>query len=108
MVTLSWYPGKLLKRLIAECDEIKDKEERLRCKFRKLHEVTQEQDQINLNIRTDLNDDKDPRWIPIHMMDDANAIILEISQADGHIGDIGYIQEKIEGLRKKLFLFKVR
>lgn len=81
---------------------------RLRFKFKELHAITVKQDQVNLRIRELINDDKDPRWLPIHIIDDANAIILSLSQSEGFPSDLPYISEKIENLQKKLFQLKLR
>jgi len=81
---------------------------RLRLKFKELHAITAKQDQINLRIRELINDDKDPRWLPIHIIDDANAIILSLSQSEGYPSDVSYISEKIDGLQKKLFQLRFR
>lgn len=51
-----------------------------------------------------LDDDTDERWIPIHMMDNANAIILGISRNKGRPKQIiheGYVEEKIGSLDDK-------
>jgi len=71
--------------------------------FKKLHSLTQEQDRINLIIRKTINDSTDPRWIPIHMIDAANAIILEIASGEGHIGNPEYVREKINKLNSYSF-----
>ncbi|NVL92910.1 MAG: hypothetical protein HWN71_07745, partial [Desulfobacterales bacterium] len=41
---------------ILECSEIKDKEERLTCKFKALHEISRVQDRVNIDIMRDLKD----------------------------------------------------
>ena len=87
------------------CNEIKDKEERLTCKFKGLHEISKVQDRMNLDIMRDLGDATDPRWLPIHIMDDANAIILEICLAEGNPKVTGYINEKVRSLNQKWFRF---
>lgn len=87
------------------CNEIKDKGERLNCKFKVLHELSKVQDRMNIDIMKDLNDTTDPRWLPIHIIDDANAIILEICLAKGNPKVTGYINEKISSLSKKWFRF---
>lgn len=81
---------------------------RLRLKFKELHAITVKQDQVNLRIRELINDDRDPRWLPIHIIDDANAIILSLSESEGYPSDVSYISEKIEGLQKKLFQLRLR
>jgi len=81
---------------------------RLRLKFLELHAISAKQDQVNLQIRKLINNEKDPRWLPIHIIDDANAIILSLSESEGYPSDISYISEKIEGLQKKLFELRSR
>ncbi|HUX79634.1 hypothetical protein D4R42_04125 [bacterium] len=71
--------------------------------FKELHEITEKQDIINLKIRELINDSKDPRWLPIHIIDNANALILEISLHEGGMGNWAYIDEKADGLWAKLF-----
>ena len=90
------------------CNEIKDKQERLNCKFKALHEISKVQDRRNIDIMKDLNDATDPRWLPIHIMDDANAIILEICLAEGNPKVTGYINEKVRSLNQKWFRFLQR
>jgi len=84
------------------------KELRVRLKFLELHAISAKQDQVNLQIRKLINDENDPRWLPIHIIDDANAIILSLSESRGYLSDILYISEKIEGLQKKLFELRHR
>ena len=72
---------------IAKCDVITDFDERLSCKSVLLREVTEVQDFVNLDImgdfrRTDPACSKDPRWTPVHIVDNANAVILGISRAE--------------------------
>ena len=94
---------------IKNCDKIADKEERLACKFDLLHKVTELQDRVNLNIiedfrRTDPSCSKDDRWYPLHMIDNANAIILGISRNGGRPGPVlreGYVEEKVNALNSK-------
>ena len=71
--------------------------------FKELHEITEKQDIINLKIRELINDSKDPRWLPIHIIDNANALILEISRHEGSLGNRAYIDEKADGIQTKLF-----
>ena len=73
---------------------IEDKEARIDEMFERLHEITRQQDILNLRIRDEIMNDRDPRWLPTHIIDDANAIILEISKAHGNPTYLGYIQER--------------
>ncbi len=75
-----------------------EKEEEIKDLFKSLHSITVEQDIINLTIRRLIDDSTDPRWLPIHIMDAANAIILEISSGEGHILNVDYVQEKLTNL----------
>lgn len=89
---------------IQQCDEISDRDKRLDCKFKVLYEITEFQDVTNINIMKDLNDDQDERWIPIHMVDNANAVILGVTRNRGKpqlILKEGYVEEKMRSLRSK-------
>lgn len=87
---------------IKNCEKMKDKEKQIKCMYETLHDITEAQDIVNLTIMKTLNDDEDPRWLPIHITDNANAIILGISDARGNPKLItrtgGYVEEKINGL----------
>jgi len=89
-----------------KCNLVKDKDKRLSCKFDVLHSVTEVQDKMNLNIRGDINDSTDHRWLPVHVIDDANAIILELSLTEGAYTP--YIAEKASALENKLFQLSFR
>lgn len=76
---------KLLKEAlrgeIKKCDIIQDFDKRLICKSDLLHKTTEFQDIVNLNImsdfrRTDPECSKDPRWTPVHIVDNANAVMF--------------------------------
>ena len=103
-----------IKNEIKSCDKIADKEKRLACKFSLLYKVTEMQDHVNLNIiddfrRTDPNCSKDERWYPVHMIDNANAIILGISRNKGRPKPIlreGYVEEKVNALNSKWIYVK--
>lgn len=74
-----------IRKEIKKCDLIKNFDDRLVCKSRLLHKTTEFQDIVNLDImsdfsRTDPKCSKDPRWIPVHIVDNANAVILGISK----------------------------
>lgn len=75
----------MFRRLLPQstCYAIVDKESRLHCRFRLLYDITRRQDEENIRLIRDLDDDKDPRWLPLHIIDNANAIILEISNSEG-------------------------
>lgn len=59
-----------------------------------------------------INDDKDPRWIPTLMADNANAILLGISQAKGNPQQMvrtgGYVEEKMNSLTDKWYSLRIR
>lgn len=97
----------LARDKIEKCKIMKTKDEQINCMYETLHDITMAQDITNLTIMKTLNDDEDPRWIPIHMTDNANAIILEISQVKGHPKSIvrsgGYVEEKINSLNNKWY-----
>lgn len=95
-----------IKEELERCDAKRDKEKILSCKFDVLYRVTEMQDSVNLNLIKTLNDDTDDRWIPSHMMDNANAIILGISRNRGRPKQIiqeGYVDEKVNSLNNKWF-----
>jgi len=75
-----------------------DKKKELKDYFSSLHSITKEQDTINLTIIRLIDDSTDPRWRHLHMMDAANAIILEISSSEGYIGNPEYVKEKMRKL----------
>jgi len=86
---------------MAGCRVIPDREKRINCMFEVLYEITQEQDVINIGIIKEINDDTDPRWKAVHMIDNANAIILGTSRNKGNPKSIvseGYVGEKVESL----------
>lgn len=95
----------LARNKINKCKQIDDKEKQIECIYKHLNDVTQAQDIINLTLREIVNDDEDPRWIPIHIVDNANAIILGISDHRGRPKPIvatgGYVEEKMNSLRDK-------
>jgi len=80
------------------------KDARLLRMFVDQHMLTEKQDALNIQMLKALDDDTDPRWIPLHMIDNANAIILHISRLRGNPKAIDklYLKEKIDGLRSKL------
>lgn len=90
---------------INECRKIKNKNEQIDCMYETLHNITRAQDITNLTIREIVNDSEDPRWIPIHIVDDANAIILGISERKDNPKSIirrgGYVEEKMNSIRDK-------
>lgn len=89
---------------MSECDKKKDMNNALACKFDKLYKITEFQDLINLNIMKTLDDDTDERWLSIHMVDNANAIILGIARGKGRPKQIlrdMYVSEKIDALNDK-------
>lgn len=97
----------LARDKIKKCKMMKTKNEQIDCIYETLHNITMAQDITNITIMKTLNDDEDPRWIPIHMTDNANAIILEISQVRGYPKSIvrsgGYVEEKINSLNDKWY-----
>jgi hypothetical protein len=86
------------------CTSLPGKEERVECIFELLHKLTTAQDHANLTIRSILDDDEDPRWIPIHIIDDANGVILGISRNRGKpelIVSEGYTGDKLRRIIDK-------
>jgi len=69
-----------------KCKLIKDFDERLECKSEVIHGISVAQDLVNLSIRGDFfksdpEASKDSRWEVVHMLDDANAVFLGVSEA---------------------------
>lgn len=97
---------KYLERIDPGKDFVEDseKEKRLDRKFQELYKITEKQDVMNIDLIKDLNDDTDKRWIPLHMIDNANAIILGISRNRGRpkpIVNEGYVGDKLRDLLAK-------
>lgn len=92
----------LARDKIKNCEKIEDKEKQIKCVYETLHDITEAQDITNLTIRKIIDNSEDPRWLPIHITDNANAIILGISDARGNPKLItrsgGYVEEKVNGL----------
>jgi hypothetical protein len=97
---------------VKRCDKIKDFDARLSCKAELLEKITRVQDTVNLNIMGDFSTSnpqcsKDPRWLPVHIVDNANAVILGISRAryDPKVfwREGSYVQEKVGSLDSKVF-----
>lgn len=90
---------------INKCKKLGDKEAVISCVFDALHDVTKAQDIANLIIRGIIDDSNDPRWLPIDIIDNANAVILGISERKGnpkHLTELGgYVDEKMDSLRDK-------
>jgi hypothetical protein len=95
----------LARDKIEKCKRMKTKDEQINCMYETLYDITEAQDITNLTIMKTLNDDEDPRWIPIHMTDNANAIILGISRVKGNpkyiVRSGGYVEEKMNSLNSK-------
>jgi len=102
-----------VEKEIDKCNSISDFDDRLKCKSTLLHEITEVQDVTNINIMKDMDASlsdatTDPRWVPAHMVDNANAVILGIT--DGrfrpdifwHTGS--YVKEKMDSLISKQWL----
>ena len=88
----------------SKCEKIKDKEKRIKCRWEQLEDVAKEQDRINLRIRKDVMDETDPRWLPIHIADDANAVILAVSRNKGRPRSImneQYANDKVRNCQYK-------
>ena len=98
------------------CNAIKDFDDRISCKSKILYKVTELQDNINLNIMADFRKSnprcsEDKRWLPVHMVDNANAIILGISRNNFNPRRFireGYVDEKIQALYNKYLRVKYK
>ena len=90
---------------IEACNALKDKEEQIKCKFALLYAVSEAQDTVNLNIRSTIDDDTDPRWLPVLMLDNANAVFLGTSRMKGNpkrmTSRASYVRDKMEGMIDK-------
>ena len=102
---------EVVRERIRKCDMIEEFDERLSCKSELLHEITEMQDVVNLDVmadfrKTDPKCSEDSRWIPVHIIDNANAVILGISKAEykpevfWHRGS--YVHDKFEKLCSRL------
>jgi len=96
---------KTVDKSIKACDALGDKEEKIKCKFALLYAVSEAQDKVNLNIRSTIDDDTDPRWVPIQLLDNANAIFLGTARMRGNpkrmLEKTSYVREKVESLIDK-------
>ena len=97
----------LARDKMKKCEKMSDKNEKINCVYNILHDITKAQDIVNLTIYKMINDEEDPRWIPTLMADNANAILLEISQLKGHPQSMtrsgGYIEEKVNSLNNRWY-----
>ena len=100
------------RRKIENCKKIDDKDEQINCMYETLHDITEAQDIVNLTIYKTINNDKDPRWIPTLMADNANAILLGISRLKGNPKQIirqgGYVEEKMNSLTDKWYALRMK
>ena len=98
---------KISMKKLEVCKAIKDKEGKIDCMFKLLHNITTAQDIVNISILKTIDNSEDPRWIPTHMIDNANAIILGISRNKSYPKNIvprgAYVDEKIDSLNSKWF-----
>lgn len=97
---------------INRCDKIEPKEDKIKCMWELLHDITEAQDITNLTIRKIIDNSEDPRWLPIHIVDNANAIILGISERKGNPKSIirrgGYVEEKMNSLNDKWYALRFK
>jgi len=99
---------------LKSCNTFKDFDKRLSCKSEVLYRVTELQDRVNLNIMRDFRESnphcsEDKRWLPVHMVDNANAVILGISRNKFNPRRFireGYVDEKIQALYNKYLRVK--
>ena len=106
---------KKLYNEIEKCNKIDNFDERIKCKSDLLYQVTEVQDYSNLNIMSDFRDSdpacsNDKRWIPVHIVDNANAIILGIARNKFHPSYFwrtgSYVDEKYNALQSKFWMLK--
>lgn len=102
----------LVRDKIKKCKKIDDKEKQIYCMYETLYNITKAQDITNLTIREIINNSEDHRWIPIHIADNANAIILGISEHKGNPKSIirrgGYVEEKVNSLKDKWNMLRMK
>ena len=87
-----------------KCKAIEGKEEKMSCLLNLLHDITELQDVVNITTFRTLDDDTDPRWYPLHIIDNANAVILGISRNKGYpelIVREGYVDDKVSSLKSR-------
>lgn len=105
----------IIERETEGCNKIDDFDVRLRCKSDLLYSVTKIQDFVNLDImgdfrETDSRCSEDERWVPVHMADNANAVILGIARnkfRPDAIKNEGYVEEKLNSLDSKRYMVGV-
>ena len=101
--------NEILQKETAICNKITDFNKRLSCKSKLLYQVTEIQDYANLDIMGDFRDSdpgcsQDNRWYPVHIVDNANAIILGVSKSKfdpKYFMREGYVEEKTDALYDK-------
>ena len=98
------------KKEYERCKKIADKEKKVSCLLPLLHKITELQDAVNITAFRTIDNMEDPRWLPLHMINDANAIILNISRNKAHpkIFDNLYVDEKVNALCDKWDTLKWR
>lgn len=97
------------RKRVTECKKYENKDEKVNCMYKVLHDITEAQDITNLTIRKEIDNSEDPRWFPIHIVDDANGVILGISRNKGIPKQIlkeGYVEDKVNGLNSKFTMLK--
>jgi len=100
---------EIYERRMSECDK-KAKSDKIRCMFDFLYDLTKIQDVVNIRIMKAIDNEQDPRWIPIHIIDNANAIILGISRNIGDpktIVEEGYVEDKLKRLESRFDWIKM-
>ncbi|MBU0685790.1 MAG: hypothetical protein KJ653_08095 [Candidatus Thermoplasmatota archaeon] len=70
------------------CHRSKDKEERLTCKLTFLRRLATIQDYSILSVCQEL-DEKDPRWLAVEMMKDANRVMNSLEGSVSDLSPIG-------------------
>lgn len=97
---------------ISKCKRLDNKEKQIACIYDTLHNITKAQDIVNLTIRSIIDNSEDPRWIPIIIADNANAIMLGISESRGNPKSIvrsgGYVEEKVNSLDNNWNMLRLR
>jgi len=95
--------GMDFEKEFEKCKKITDKEKKIACLLPLLHKITDLQDRVNIHTFRTIDDETDPRWYPLHMIDNANAVILNISRngANPKRFDRHYVDDKIRSLNEK-------
>jgi len=94
---------------LEKCKLIDDFDEKIACMSEVVHGLTAAQDLANLTVRgvffkNDPQASKDSRWEAVHLLDDANAVSLGVTNAKydpEYFMKWGYVEEKADSFRRR-------